>query len=159
VTILSFTGTRRFTFTDMLSLVLTENLLHEDLGLWSWVVQHEEFVTGGCVGFDAVVGATLARWPQTRDARHTVILPANRSQVDAWYEDPEVADRVTVIEMPEGTSYRDRDLELVKRGDELCYVADYPEHHGSQRRSGTWLTVRLARGYNLPIRGIVLHEE
>lgn len=159
MTALGFTGTRYFTTTDMLTFILVEDRLHDDMGLWTWIADHDEFITGGCVGFDAIMGATLARWPTLREARHVVIVPADRSRVDPWWQDPDLDGRVTVIEMPDGSSYRERDQAIVDRADELFYVAHRHERHGSQKRSGTWLTVRLARQKGIPLRGIVMKDE
>jgi hypothetical protein len=157
MTALSFTGTRQFTYDDLLYHLMDEHSAPP--GLWEWIAGHNGFITGGCIGFDSLIGAALARWPRFKNARHTVVLPANRSQVDSWYLNPDVRDRVNVIEMPEGTSYRDRDVRLVELGDELFYAADKPEDHGASLRSGTWMTVRIARKLNKPMRGIVLHND
>ena len=60
--------------------------------------------------------------------------------------------------MPPGTTYKDRNEAIVNRVDELYYCADYPEEDRRSRRSGTWQTVRLARGRGIPVDGIILNQ-
>src|SRR5262249_19060923 len=75
-------------------------------------------------------------------AGHIVVVPADRSRVDPWWEGcPEV----TVIEMPEGTTYRDRNAALVARSAAVFGLPAYPEDDPRSRRSGTWQTIRMAR--------------
>jgi hypothetical protein len=100
------------------------------------------YITGGARGGDAYIGEWLYR--NRRDAEHVVVVPADRSQVDPWWEKYEPG-RVTVVEMPPGTTYRDRNAVLVKRADVVFGLPAYPEDHPQSRRSGTWQTIRMAR--------------
>jgi hypothetical protein len=61
--------------------------------------------------------------------------------------------------MAEGTDYRDRNTEIVRRSNQLFYCADYPENHGKSRRSGTWMTKRIAEQTGIPVNGIILNNE
>lgn len=131
-----------------------------------WVLtdfrKFDRFVTGGCRGFDREIGYGLAT--MLPDKEHVVIVPANRSQVDEWWADlftqKRVADAggsISIIEMPEGTSYKDRNQLIVGLADELFYYAEYPEDDGHSRRSGTWQTVRLARKKEIPVEGVIIN--
>jgi hypothetical protein len=100
------------------------------------------WVTGACVGVDAYVGmwARLAR----PDARHVVYVPADRSRIKAWWRTLP-SDNVEVIEMPPGSSYRDRNQAIVNASTRLIAIPVAAEDHPEQRRSGTWQTVRMGR--------------
>jgi hypothetical protein len=98
-------------------------------------------VTGGCIGWDHMMGEYCAlRWP---DLEHRVVVPADRSRVEAWWLKPGM-DHVIVEEMPPGTTYRDRNARLVLLADVFAAGPDYPEGHPASRRSGTWQTIRMA---------------
>lgn len=117
----------------------------------------DEYVTGACVGFDAVAGmAMVIKRPL---ARHRVIVPANRAQISRWWDSPWVTSgHVIVEEMPESTTYKDRNQAIVNRSTELFYCAAFPEDHPKSLRSGTWQTVRMAGLKGIPVSGIVLSE-
>lgn len=101
-------------------------------------------ITGGCVGGDAYI----ARVASERGMDVHAILPANRSQVD-----PEWAQYcTTVTQMPEGSTYRDRNAEIVRVSGWIYAAPAHPEHDPRSRRSGTWMTVRIARREGVPIR-------
>jgi hypothetical protein len=114
---------------------------------------HLEFITGGCVGWDSIVGVwALLNFPL---ASHTVILPTNERLVDRWWESDRVRGNVNLA-MREGRlhvdwpvsftrTYRDRNQLIVNLSDMLLYCAEYPEKSPESTRSGTWQTVRLAR--------------
>lgn len=86
------------------------------------------------------------------DTMHVVIVPADRSQVDPWWVEPQWAGRVTVIEMAPGTSYADRNAALVHWGDELAGFPAWPERAPGSQRSGTWQTIRLCRKAGKPVQ-------
>lgn len=124
----------------------------------------DEFTTGACIGWDALVAHHLL---DTRlgNARHRLVVPADRSRVD-----PTILARfkaliagghpeVLIEYMPPGTSYRQRNVRLLSYSDELVAGAEYPEDDGRSRRSGSWMTVRLARDASKHVRGpLVLSE-
>lgn len=94
-------------------------------------------IVGGCVGVDAYiarVGIGLAMYVH-------VVLPDNMSQVD-----PEWWKYFTYYEKaPGGSTYRDRNQRMLVLGDRLIAFAEHPEDHPASRRSGTWMTIRMAR--------------
>jgi hypothetical protein len=105
----------------------------------------DEFVTGACRGVDAFAGENLARLHP--EARHTVLVPANRRFVDYWWLRLPAAllANVDVLDMPDGTSYAYRNAEIVRRSQRLIAVPVAGEDDPGQRRSGTWQTVRMGR--------------
>ena len=102
----------------------------------------ERYVTGACTGGDAFTGRWLYdAWP---DAEHVIVIPADRSRVDEWWLEVD-GTNVTVIPMPQGTTYADRNAELVRRGTAVYGLPAYPEDDPRSRRSGTWQTIRMSR--------------
>jgi len=120
--------------------------------------QYSTFVSGACIGWDAVWGSTMALEYPERD--HLVIVPADRSRVEEWWHAIiEVCGaNIRFIYMPEGSSYKERNIEIVRHSNDLFYCADYPEAHGKSQRSGTWQTVRLARAVGIEPIGMVINE-
>lgn len=106
-----------------------------------------EFTTGACIGGDFVIGVALTLLHP--DAHHRVVVPANRKKVIEWWKAIETP--VEVIEMPDGTTYRDRNKRLLDFGEQLIAFPQYDEEDGSSKRSGTWMTIRLARGRKIPV--------
>jgi hypothetical protein len=105
----------------------------------------DRYITGGAPGGDAFIGRWLAlARPQ---AEHVVIVPADRSQVDPWWNKSVVrcSSLVEVIEMPLGTTYADRNCQLVQRGSMMYGFPAYPEDDPRSRRSGSWQACRMAR--------------
>jgi hypothetical protein len=120
--------------------------LHNQVKAWLRE-KHDEIrptgvVTGGCIGFDHIMGQYLAAIDP--DISHTVIVPADRSRVHEWWLDPYFS-FVEVVEMPLGTTYRDRNIEIVRRSDWLLGQPERPEGDTKSVRSGTWQTIRFAR--------------
>lgn len=101
----------------------------------------DRYFTGACIGGDAFIG----RWLRENrpHAEHVVVVPADRSRVDCWWDPSDPA--VTVLDMPDGTTYADRNAELVSWGDAVFGLPAYPEDDPRSRRSGTWQTIRMAR--------------
>lgn len=99
------------------------------------------YVTGGARGGDSFAGQWL--WTMQPNAEHVIVVPANRSQVDPWWE--RVGATVTLIEMPPGTDYADRNLRLVEEADAVVGFPAYPEADKRSQRSGTWQTIRMAK--------------
>jgi hypothetical protein len=108
-------------------------------------------VTGGCVGVDALI-ATVAY----RAGRYHVltVLPADHSRVDPNWKDH----CHEHIQMEHGTTYRQRDAMVVLHGDNLLAFPLYPEDDPRSKRSGTWMTVRLAKRAAKPVEAFVLSE-
>lgn len=148
---LGFSGTRHLTDGDVKS--LTEYLMSQDMT--TYLNQFDRFVTGACIGWDAFVGGFLYhRFP---DKKHIVVVPADRSRVDYWYQ--KFGSLVDVYEMAPGTKYYDRNRMIVFTSDQLFYCAAAPESASESTRSGTWQTVRLARARGIHVDGIVLHDK
>ena len=99
------------------------------------------YITGGAVGGDALIGRWL--WVCRPEAQHCVIVPADRSRVEPWWNGCKGA--VEVIEMPPGSTYADRNAEIVARSVMLFGFPAYPEDHSRSVRSGSWQTIRMAR--------------
>jgi hypothetical protein len=103
----------------------------------------DRYITGACIGGDEFIGVWL--FTNRPAARHAVIVPANRSRVSYWWTRIPGGERVEVIEMPPGSSYRDRNLRLVTEATDTYGFPDYPEDHPRSARSGSWQTIRLGR--------------
>lgn len=102
----------------------------------------DRYVTGACDGGDAYIGRWL--YDARPWAEHVVVVPANRSRVDEWWLEVD-GPGVTVIPMPPGSTYADRNAELVRRGTAVYALPAYPEDDPRSRRSGTWQAARMAR--------------
>jgi hypothetical protein len=105
----------------------------------------DRYVTGACAGGDAFIGRWL--FENRPDAEHVVVVPADRSRVDDWWVSASFASGrpVTVIEMPAGTTYADRNARLVAEAGAMFAFPAYPEDDPRSLRSGTWQTVRMSR--------------
>lgn len=105
------------------------------------------FVTGGCTGIDAMVGHAL--FQMYPEAEHTVVVPADRSRIKAWWRPVldlgQYVSHLTVIDMRPDTTYRDRNIRMVNVSDVLIGYPQYGERHPRSIRSGSWQTVRMAR--------------
>lgn len=100
-------------------------------------------ITGACIGVDSIV----ARVATGLLLRHTAILPEKRGLVDKYWQ-------VYCTDFVEFKgSYKKRDEEIVRRSDLLFAFpsCDEKDHTGAYVRSGTWMTVRLARQKGIPI--------
>lgn len=107
-------------------------------------------VTGACIGVDALV-ARMAHGGR----RHVhTIVPAGRSRVDPYWRQH----CNTFEEMPPGTDYRARNERIVELSDRLVAFPEYPEDHHRSHRSGTWMTVRIARRAGKPVEVVVLND-
>jgi hypothetical protein len=133
VVTVSFTAARKFDAGGQNTIinVLTAHLPYAD-----------RYVTGACTGGDALIGLWLVT--HRRGARHVVVVPANRSRIDPWWE-PFAAGTVEVIEMPPGTTYADRNQRLVNEGTMLFGFPGYPEADPRSDRSGSWQAIRMSR--------------
>lgn len=129
------------------------NLIERTLAELCTPIDH--FVTGACIGGDQHIASTVhSWWPQ---AGQTIVVPADTSRVDTdWLSEVESWDQVDIRTMPRGTSYRDRNTDLLVGADRLIAFPDTPESKAP--RSGTWMTVRLARAAQIPIVTVKLWE-
>lgn len=93
-----------------------------------------EFITGGCWGGDTEIAKAVREYHP--GIPHKIILPADRSQVDrvaiesAWPKN-------NIIEMPGGSTYRDRNERIVSECDRL--IAFWT----GNTRSGTHMTINI----------------
>lgn len=94
-------------------------------------------VTGGCIGVDDYVAYLAHRY----GFKVHGVIPADRSRVPPGWRD--IYD--TYEQMPMGSTYRQRDERLVEISDRLIALPLLPEDAPQSRRSGTWMTVRIAR--------------
>jgi hypothetical protein len=122
----------------------------------------DEFTTGACLGFDAFAAHHLLDvYP---DRRHRLVVPANRTQVDWSIIDrfllllAQGAKNAVVEEMPDGSTYKQRNERILDHADELVAVVAWAEHDGRSIRSGSWQTVRLARKRGLHAHLLDLSE-
>ena len=101
----------------------------------------DQITQGGCIGADAIA-MIVARLVFDRPI-HTV-LPADHSKVFAGWR------RYTTTweQMPDGTSYMDRNDRLVEQIDKLIA---FPMEATEVLRSGTWSTIRRARRKGIPV--------
>jgi hypothetical protein len=60
--------------------------------------------------------------------------------------------------MPPGTTFKQRDARMVEVGDRVIAFPLYPENDPRSKRSGTWMTVRLANRAGKPVKIHVLRE-
>lgn len=140
VEIIGFTGTRTMDEDDALVIWDIVNALPPDVIL----------VVGACVGVDA----TVARAGYLTGRRVHAVVPANRSQVDSEFD--RYCDTYEV--MADGTDYRERNERIVAQSGRLIAIAQYPEYYPESRRSGTWQTVRIARGAKKEIDLYILRQ-
>lgn len=100
----------------------------------------DRYATGAAIGGDTFIG----RWLRLNrpEAEHVVVVPADRSRVDPWWLE---LGGVTVIMMPAGTTYADRNAKLVELGTMVFGFPAYPEAHSQSSASGSWQTIRMAR--------------
>lgn len=111
----------------------------------------DEVTVGCCTGTDALV-ARLAY--ATEGVRVHAVVPAVPS--DSKWLDPEWRRYChTFHQMPPSDEpYRARNAVVIGRGDILVGFPSKPEDDPSQRRSGTWMTIRMARRTSI---GIQIH--
>jgi len=94
-------------------------------------------VSGGAVGVDAIAARV---WTRLGGVVHTV-LPGNRKAVDADWDRFCTTHEALAV----GTSYRARNERMVALADAVLGFPLHPEQDGRSRRSGTWMTLRIAR--------------
>lgn len=100
-------------------------------------------VHGACEGTD--IRAAMAA--KRHGMRVRAVVPTDRSHVDPRWS--EYADEA-IIMGPE-TTYHDRDLMVVETANLLIAWPKWHENDPQSKRSGTWLTVRLADKMGIPV--------
>lgn len=143
--VIGFSGSRE---------LLTEEAVEVERILWT--LNGDGVVTGACIGLDEFV----AEWFRNhRPKMHQdIIVPADRSRVNMkWIDDIMQEPNVDVTFMPKGSSYLDRNLEIVRRSNLLVAFPRERESHFKSQRSGTWQTIRRARP-RIPVHAHVLSE-
>jgi hypothetical protein len=134
---IGFSGSRKILYED--AVLQVEMVLNE---IYLQYAKEVEIITGGCVGVDEIV----ARVATGLLLNHTVILPEKRGLIDKHWS-------VYCTKYIEHKgSYKERDAEIVKRSDILFAFpsCDEKDAEGNYTRSGTWMTVRLARQKGIP---------
>lgn len=122
-----FTGARRLGTADYAQVVEIVKALPEGARI----------VAGGCIGVDDYV----SHIGHSTGRKVHIVLPSDRSRVASGWQD--VCD--TFEEMPAGTDYRARNQRIVDLSDRLIAIPEHDEHDPLSRRSGTWMTIRIAR--------------
>jgi predicted Rossmann-fold nucleotide-binding protein len=109
-------------------------------------------LTGGCVGVDALVAWAAYHVDLSV---HTVLPALDR------YTDSEWARWCVSHEQlpPSPDPYRARNARLIFLADRLIAFPAWPEGDGRSRRSGTWMTVRLAYRAQKPVELYVLNGD
>ena len=134
---IGFSGSRKINEED--AVLHVQRILNE---IYLQYAREAHIITGGCIGVDAIV----ARVATGLLLEHTVILPEKRGLVDKYWS-------VYCTQYVEhiGT-YKERDAEIVKRSEILFAFpsCDEKDAEGNYTRSGTWMTVRLARQKGIP---------
>lgn len=143
---LGITGSREATMIPHYELVV--KAIGESIRYGSFV----RFVHGGCIGIDDVGG----------QAAHSLGLLVHAMLINEWRKSPYTADwwnySDTNAVMSWGTSYRERDQAVVDESNALLAFPLYPEKHARSHRSGTWMTIRMARRKGIPIEVICLNQ-
>jgi hypothetical protein len=129
---IGFTGSRKGTELSKVKEVL------DSLNL----TKNDTIITGACIGIDTLV-STLTR---PYKCNQIIIVPANRSNVNFAFLATLYPEKNTIIYMDAGTSYRDRNEKIVETSELLIAFWD------GNRRSGTYMTMNLARRANKLIR-------
>ena len=93
-----------------------------------------QIVTGACIGVDAYVHHWYTRHHPV--VRRIVVIPSNRTKIDVTV----LASADEVVEMPSGTDYRARNVELVRRSDTIAAFWT-----GKTAYSGTFMTMNIAQ--------------
>lgn len=154
MTRVSFTGTRDG---DLISMHREAVTFHVADALRSAGLGAElRFNTGGCVGFDSWAGQYVLRAFPKVD--HHVYVPLDTSRVDPWWDVPPAT--LAGVKVHEGiASYRERNAQLVANADFLIAVTEHPEDDARSQRSGSWMTIRMARRAGVPGLVLVLSDE
>lgn len=118
--------------------------------------RYDLYVTGACVGGDQEIASIIAECSPT--TKQHILVPRDRTRVDpVWLAEMRLLPQVRVLEMPRGTTYRDRNYALLGEGFTFAVSPHllvgfplHPESHPESQRSGTWMTIRMARANGTP---------
>ncbi len=103
------------------------------------LTKKDTVITGACIGVDSQVSHYIKKhYPYIEQL---IIVPFDKKKVDTT-----VYDNGEVIYMPSGTTYRDRNITIVKNSNVL--IAFW---NGQKAYSGTFMTMNIAHKYNIPL--------
>jgi hypothetical protein len=115
----------------------------------------DHFRTGGCIGVDAYV--TLFLLSVYPNVKQTIILPSVDKLIDPRMYMLRYCQRsfhgINVDNMPEGTTYRDRNHKVIVDADEFIGF-----DCTGNKRSGTRMSYNIAMGLEMPAEVIPLHN-
>jgi hypothetical protein len=126
-----FTGSRYLNPTHHLAL---DEVLFAYLGA-------EEYTTGGAVGVDTYVLRRLKILAP--EALHRVCLPEHGPDWDNEYL--KLADEVIRVPDTMNHAHRSRNKAIIAHSDVMLAFPLHPESHDQSKRSGTWMTIRMAQ--------------
>jgi hypothetical protein len=107
----------------------------------------EEITTGGAVGVDTYVLRKMTAW--LPKAHHRVCLPEYGSDWENEYL--MLADEVVKVPDTMNHPHRSRNAAILDHSDILLAFPLHDEKHGQSKRSGTWMTIRMAQKRSLPV--------
>lgn len=113
-----------------------------------------EYTTGGAVGVDTYVLRKMTGW--LPDAHHRVCLPEHGADWDNEFLS--LADEVIRVPNTMDHPWRSRNAAILDHSDILLAFPLHDEDHGQSKRSGTWMTIRMARERDIPIVLTVLDQ-
>lgn len=112
-------------------------------------------VVGGCIGANALVAETSFHWGFYV---HAVLPSIERGK----FFDQHIFNYChSWEEMPPGipgNAYRERNQRIVNYANVLFSFPELPEDHGRSKRSGTWMTIRMARMKPIPVHTYMVSE-
>jgi hypothetical protein len=108
-----------------------------------------EYTTGAQAGIDTFVLRRLA--PKLSEAHHRVIVPS-APHLERYLA---MADEVIYLP-PSREPYRDRNEKILEYTDVLIALPLHPEEE--QPRSGTWMTIRMAKKAGIPVEIAMLDK-
>lgn len=164
----SFTATRKLVGARLERHQPFINDVLSDLANRGYAGEIGEFATGAANGGDSVIADTLER--ALSQGRHRLIVPAaphNEGIVKRWEHlalttpDTHIVQRMAPVAGPPAAQYKARDAELVRAADSTggWLVAFALHEERRMPRSGTWLTVRLARTAGVRVDLHILEPE
>ena len=114
----------------------------------------EYYTTGGAVGVDTYVLRKMTAW--LPEAFHRVCLPEYGPDWDNPYI--ELADEVLRVRDTMRHPHRSRNQAIIDYSDVMLAFPLHDESHDQSRRSGTWMTIRMAQKAGIPVVITVLDK-